>query len=147
MEQYYRPLIGDDGDFDTTRFSGFVEFQKPGIKQAITVAGFDFSDFATWIHEGKLFPLQKVRVLPRILRNEKARESSLSTAPVKQKPSSKSRTLAVPFRRRRSANSLGPCSATRGNQTLAFAEGPDFEGVVNQDRILFQLLVPRLQLG
>lgn len=74
MEQYYRPLIGDDGDFDTTRFSGFVELQKPGIKQAITVAGFDFSDFATWIHEGKLFPLQKVRVLPRILRNDKARE-------------------------------------------------------------------------
>jgi len=33
-----------------------------------------FSDFATWIHEGKLFPLQKLRVLPRILRNEKARE-------------------------------------------------------------------------
>jgi hypothetical protein len=74
MEQYYRPLIGDDGDFDTTRFSGFVELQKPGIKQAITVAGFDFSDFATWIHEGKLFPLQKVRVLPRILRNDKARD-------------------------------------------------------------------------
>lgn len=74
MEQYYRPLIGDDGDFDTTRFSGFVELQKPGIKQAVSVAGFDFSDFAAWIHEGKLFPLQKVRVLPRILRNEKARE-------------------------------------------------------------------------
>jgi hypothetical protein len=74
MEQYYRPLIGDDGDFDTTRFSGFVELQKPGVKQAITVAGFDFSDFATWIHDGKLFPLQKVRVLPRILRNDKARE-------------------------------------------------------------------------
>ena len=77
MEQYYRPLIGDDGDFDTTRFSGFVELQKPGIKQAVTVAGFDFSDFAAWFHEGKLFPLQKVRVLPRILRNEKARESFL----------------------------------------------------------------------
>jgi len=74
MEQYYRPVVGDDGDFDTTRFSGFVELQKPGVKQAITAAGFDFSDFARWIHENKLFPLQKVRVLPRILRNEKARE-------------------------------------------------------------------------
>ncbi len=74
MEQYYRPVVGDDGDFDTTRFSGFVELQKPGVKQAIAAAGFDFSDFARWIHENKLFPLQKVRVLPRILRNEKARE-------------------------------------------------------------------------
>ena len=74
MEQYYRPVVGDDGAFDTTRFSGFVELQKPGIKQAITAGGFDVSDFARWIHEDKLFPLQKVRVLPRILRNEKARE-------------------------------------------------------------------------
>ena len=30
MEQYYRPVAGDDGAFDTTRFSGFVELQKPG---------------------------------------------------------------------------------------------------------------------
>lgn len=74
MEQYYRPVVGEDGDFDTTRFSGFVELQKSGIKQAITSAGFDCHDFATWIHEGKLFPLQKVRVLPRILRHEKAKE-------------------------------------------------------------------------
>ena len=74
MEQYYRPVVGDDGEFDTTRFSGFVELQKPGIKQAITAGGFDLSDFARWIHEGKLFPLQKVRVIPRILRNERARE-------------------------------------------------------------------------
>jgi hypothetical protein len=74
MEQYYRPVVGDDGDFDTTRFSGFVELQKPGVKQAITAAGFELSDFARWIHGGKLFPLQKVRVLPRILRNDKARD-------------------------------------------------------------------------
>ena len=74
MEQHYRPVVGDDGEFDTTRFSGFVELQKPGMKQAITAAGFDLGDFARWIHEGKLFPLQKVRVLTRILRNKKARE-------------------------------------------------------------------------
>ncbi len=73
MEQHYRPVVGDDGAFDTTRFSGFVELQKPGIKQAITAAGFKLSDFAQWIHSGKLYPLQKVRVLPRILRNQKAK--------------------------------------------------------------------------
>ncbi len=74
MEQHYRPVLGDDGAFDTTRFSGFVELQKPGIKQAISATGFDLSDFAKWIHEGKVYPLQKVRVLPRILRNHRARE-------------------------------------------------------------------------
>ena len=74
MEQYYRVLLDDDGMFDTTRFSGFVELQKHGIKQAVTAAGFELSDFARWIHEGKLSPLQKVRVLPRILKHEKARE-------------------------------------------------------------------------
>lgn len=74
MEQCYRPVVGDDGDFDTTRFSGFVELQKPGVKQAITAAGFNLSDFAQWIHDNRLYPLRKVRVLPRILKNEKARE-------------------------------------------------------------------------
>jgi hypothetical protein len=73
MESYYRPLT-DDGNFDTSRFSGFVELQKAGVKQAISATGFTLSDFARWIHENKLYPLQKVRVLPRILRNAKARE-------------------------------------------------------------------------
>lgn len=35
----------------------------------------------------------------------------------------------------------------RGNQTLAFAEGAEFEAVVNRDRVLFQGLVPRLRIG
>lgn len=77
MEEYYRPVIGDDGAFDTSRFSGFIELQKPGIKQAVSTANFTLSDFARWIHDGKLFPLQKVRVLPRILRNDKARDAFL----------------------------------------------------------------------
>lgn len=77
MEKYYRPLLDDDGTFDTTRFSGFVELQKPGIKQAVLAAGFELSDFAKWIHDGTLYPLQKVRVLPRILKHEKARQAFL----------------------------------------------------------------------
>lgn len=72
MEKYYRPVVGADGDFDTSRFSGFVELQKSGIKQAITGAGFELTDFAQWIHDGRLYPLNKVRVLPRIFRNQKA---------------------------------------------------------------------------
>ena len=74
MEKYYRPLIMDDGDFDTTRFSGFVELQKVGVKNEITKAGFDLNDFATWIRDNKLYPLRTVRVLPRILRNPKAKD-------------------------------------------------------------------------
>jgi hypothetical protein len=74
MEQYYRPIIPDDGTFDTSRFSGFVEMQKTGIKEAILEAGFTFADFGRWIHEEKLYPLQSVRWLPKILRNPKARE-------------------------------------------------------------------------
>lgn len=74
MEAYYRPLIEDDSEFDTSRFSGFVELQKPGIKEEITRAGFNYSDFAEWIQNRKIFPLNKVRVLPRILRNHKAQE-------------------------------------------------------------------------
>ena len=79
METHYRPIIADDGEFDTTRFSGFVELQKPGVKQAVTQAGFNLSDFAAWIRDGKLFPLRTVRVLPRILRNPKAREVFLKS--------------------------------------------------------------------
>lgn len=79
MERHYRPLVEDDGSFDTTRFSGFVELQKPGVKQAITRAGFDFGDFSEWIHSRKLYPLNKVRVLTRILPDKEAREKFLRT--------------------------------------------------------------------
>jgi hypothetical protein len=74
MEQYYRPVLSDDAEFDTRRFSGFVELQKPGIKETILATGFTLTDFSMWIHEDKLSPLNTVRSLPRILRNHKARE-------------------------------------------------------------------------
>ena len=74
MEAYYRPIVPDDGSFDTTRFSGFVELQKPGIKDAIVKSGHDLKDFAQWIYEEKIYPLNKVRILPRILRHPKAKD-------------------------------------------------------------------------
>ncbi len=74
MEQYYRPVVPDDGSFDTSRFSGFVELQKPGVKEALAKAGFTLTDFAHWIHEEKLYPLYTVRSLHRILAHPKARE-------------------------------------------------------------------------
>src|SRR6266404_4634231 len=73
MEKHYRPLV-DEGNFDTSRFSGFVELQKPGVKEAIAKSGFTITDFARWIHEQKLYPLYTVRSLPRILANPKAKD-------------------------------------------------------------------------
>jgi hypothetical protein len=74
METHYRPILPDDTSFDTSRFSGFVELQRPGVKEAILDAGFTLSDFSKWIHEEKLYPLNTVRILPRILSNPKARD-------------------------------------------------------------------------
>lgn len=76
MEKYYRPVV-QEGSFDTSRFSGFVELQKPNMKQAIAEAGFTLTDFAEWIRDQKLYPLNTVRLIPRILRNQKAREAFL----------------------------------------------------------------------
>lgn len=72
MEKYYRPLVGDGG-FKIRLFSGFKELQKPGVKAALLKAKFDVGDFAQWIHEEKIAPLARVRSLPLILGNDKAR--------------------------------------------------------------------------
>ena len=74
METYYRPLLESDSDFDTRRFSGFVELQKPTVKTAILKAGFTLHDFAKWIHERKIDALAEVRWVPSILKNKKATE-------------------------------------------------------------------------
>ena len=74
METHYRPAIDSvDGNFDPSRFSAFVELQKPGIKQAIFKARFSERDFSRWVDERKLFPLNTVRKLPQILDNPEAR--------------------------------------------------------------------------
>ena len=74
METHYRPLIGDvDGAFDPSRFSAFVELQKPGIKQAVFQSGFSEMDFSQWVETRKLYPLSSVRRLPQILDNPEAR--------------------------------------------------------------------------
>ena len=79
MEEFYRPVVDADGeDFDVRRFSGFVELQKKSIKQALLGEGYTISDFATWIHKRRIDPLNHVRLLPRILKNPKAKEIFLS---------------------------------------------------------------------
>jgi hypothetical protein len=72
MEKYYRPI--SDQDFDPTRFSGFVELQNPRVTQALVTSGYTKSDFAKWIDDKILHPLEMVRQLPRILQHEKSKE-------------------------------------------------------------------------
>jgi hypothetical protein len=75
MEKYYRPIVeADDKYFDYTRFSGFVELQNPRIVQALVAFHFSKTDFAKWIDDKRLHPLNTVRHLPRILQNELSRK-------------------------------------------------------------------------
>jgi len=78
MEKYYRQILEDDSSFDETRFSAFVELQKPKIKESIINAGFNLSDFSKWIHERYISRLENVRRLPVILGQKKAKEVFLS---------------------------------------------------------------------
>jgi hypothetical protein len=74
MEEYYRPVLESDQDFDHTRFSSFVELQSQRVKAAIQRAGFTKTDFSKWVHERKLFPQYTVRNLPEILQDKHSRE-------------------------------------------------------------------------
>jgi hypothetical protein len=78
MEKYYRPILDSDDKFDPSRFSAFVEFQKPNIKQSTLEAGFTFTHFAEWIRDRNIDPLNTVRALPRILNNEQAKAKFLA---------------------------------------------------------------------
>jgi hypothetical protein len=79
MEKYYRPVTADDSAFDTTRFSAFVELQKSGIKEAILTSGFTLNDFAKWVDERLIDPLNTVRAIPQILANPIARKEFLKS--------------------------------------------------------------------
>ncbi len=78
MEKHYRPILDSDGDFDPTRFSAFVELQKPNVKQAIFDADFTFTNFSEWVRDRKIDPLNTVRALPRILKNTQAKAKFLA---------------------------------------------------------------------
>jgi ParB-like nuclease family protein len=79
MEKYYRPALSDESAFDITRFSAFVELQKPGVKEAILAAGFTPEDFARWVIDFRINPLSTVRALPKILANKEAKQKFLKS--------------------------------------------------------------------
>jgi len=74
MENYYRPLLESDQDFDPTRFSSFVELQQRRVLEAITSSKYTKKDFSEWVRCHKLIPIPNIRQLPKILRNPKAKE-------------------------------------------------------------------------
>lgn len=73
MNEYYRDIV-DDSAFHIDRFSGFVELQKPKIKEAIFDAELDLKNFGEWIRDGKIYRLADVRQLPRVLGDDEAKE-------------------------------------------------------------------------
>jgi hypothetical protein len=74
MQEYYVAILESDQDFDASRFSAFVELQASRVQVAIQRAGFTKTDFAKWVHERKLYPLNTVRRLPGILQDKHSRE-------------------------------------------------------------------------
>lgn len=73
MNEYYRD-ISEDNEFKIDRFSGFVELQKPNIKNAIFAAGLGLKDFGEWIKNGQISKLANVRQLPKVLDDEEAKK-------------------------------------------------------------------------
>lgn len=61
-----------------SRFSAFIELQKgPEIKPALQRHGYTVADFAKWVADGNINPLQSVRALPRILASPAAKKAFL----------------------------------------------------------------------
>lgn len=80
MNEFYRDVV-DDSAFHIDRFSGFVELQKPRIKEAIFESGLELQDFGEWIRDGKIYRLEDTRKLPQVLADEEARNIFLSGGP------------------------------------------------------------------
>ena len=80
MNEYYRDVV-DDTAFQIDRFSGFVELQKQNIKDAIFEAGLNLKDFGEWIRDGKIYRLADVRQLPKVLRDDDARNMFVKGGP------------------------------------------------------------------
>lgn len=74
MESVYKDQLESDDEFDHSRFSAFVELQRPSVMQAIVNSGFELKDFAKWVIVHKIHPLNTVRRLPRILENPKSKQ-------------------------------------------------------------------------
>lgn len=73
MEAHYRKKVSPD-EYNTRKFSSFVEIQKSSARDALFATGFNIDDFSDWIIQGKFGRQEEVRLLSRILPNEKSRK-------------------------------------------------------------------------
>lgn len=74
MENYYRPNLENDSEFDQREFSKFVELQNSSIKEALVMHKFDLHDFAKWVINGNIDNAMNVRKLPDILKSDESRK-------------------------------------------------------------------------
>ena len=72
MEANYRPLLSEGESFDSSRFSAFVELQRPRVQSVLVEKGHTKSEFAKWVKDRLVYPLNTVRLLPQILRDERS---------------------------------------------------------------------------
>jgi hypothetical protein len=77
MQDHYVPLL-DGGPIDQSRFSAFVELQKPQVLTALARHGYTKADFSKWVNDERFMPINTVRQLPRILSNPEARKKFLT---------------------------------------------------------------------
>ena len=80
MNECYRDVV-DDTAFHIDRYSGFVELQKSQVKDAIFEAGLELKDFGEWIRDGKIYRMADVRQLPKVLRDDDAKNMFLNGGP------------------------------------------------------------------
>ena len=74
MEGHYRPQLNDGEAFDASRFSAFVELQRSRVQGVLVETGYTKTDFASWVKDRLIYPLNTVRLLPRILRDPRSSE-------------------------------------------------------------------------
>lgn len=74
-EHFSKVLESSPGGY--SKFSAFIELQKPNIKSELARHGHTVSEFAQWVADGNINPLNSVRTLPRILANAAAKEAFL----------------------------------------------------------------------
>lgn len=73
MNEQFMPKYGDQPD-SHRKFSYFVEYEKPKIKNGMAELGLSIKDFCKWVGDGEIRKAQDVRDLIKILGNKQARE-------------------------------------------------------------------------
>lgn len=73
MNEQFLPQYGEQPD-SLRKFSYFVEFENPKIKQGIDKLNLGVKDFCKWVGEGQIRRAQDVRDLKKILDSEKSKK-------------------------------------------------------------------------